>query len=170
MPYRWEKRDSGTLVLRVWPHRSLTPRGHAGFVATTAVLLAVPLLAVFGSPALWGLLPFVLAALAGVMLALAHSNRRRGGISEELVLTEGQARLRRRDPGRADRLWQANPYWIRVVLRADGPVEDYLTLAGDNPREVELGAFLSPEERARLAAELREVLGQFRRPETAPRT
>lgn len=167
MPYRWEKPDSETLVLRLWPFRSLTPRGHAAFVGVTAALLAVPLLAVFGSPALWGLLPFVLAALLALMAALTRSYRS-GRTREVLVLTADRARLLRRDPGRADRHWQANPYWMRVALREDGPVEDYLTLTGGldegGTREVELGAFLSPEERITLAGELREVLGQIRRP------
>lgn len=168
MPYRWEKTDADTITLRLWPFRSLTARGYVGFVGLTAALLAVPLLPVFGSPALWGLLPFVLAALAALMLALSRSDRA-GGIREVLVLRAGRADLLRHDPGRADRHWQANPYWIRVTLRRDGPVADYLTLSGglgpDGGREVELGAFLSPEERIHLAAELREVLGRIRRPE-----
>ena len=169
MPYRWEKTDPETVTLRLWPFRSLTPEGHVRFVGVTAALLAVPLLAVFGSPALWGLLPFVLAALWALMAALTRNSRHQGEISEVLVLGADHAELRRHDPGRADRRWQAHPYWMRVRLRDDGPVEDYLTLSGglgeDSAREVELGAFLPPEERIRLAAELRDVLGQFRRPE-----
>lgn len=171
MPYRWEKPDSGTLVLRLWPFRSLTPRGHVAFVGATAMLLAVPLLAVLGSVVLWGLLPFLLAALLALMVALSRSYRS-GRTREVLVLTADCASLLRRDPGREDRQWQANPYWLRVALRGDGPVEDYLTLSGGtqegDKREVELGAFLSPEERISLAAELREVLGQIRRPQRPP--
>ena len=167
MPYRWERTDAETITLRLWPFRSLTARGYVGFVGLTAALLAVPLLPVFGSPALWGLLPFLLAALLALMLALRRSNRS-GGTREVLVLSADRASLLRSDPGQADRHWQANPYWIRVTLRTDGPVEDYLTLTGGvdpkGSREVELGAFLSPEERVSLARELREVLGQIRRP------
>ena len=52
-------------------------------------------------------------------------------------------------------LWQANPYWVRVTLHeTGGRVPQYLTLSG-NDREVEIGAFLSPEARLVLAAELR---------------
>ena len=60
--------------------------------------------------------------------------------------------LTRHDPGRADRTWRGNPYWVRLKLDA-GPVEDYLTLT-DGGREIELGAFLSPEERRALYTEL----------------
>lgn len=165
MPYRWEKAETGAVVLRLWPFRSLTRQGYVWFIGTTAALLALPLLAVLGSPVLWGLLPFVAAALWALMAALARSYR--GGRTHEvLVLTEGAAELTRSDPGLQDRHWQANPYWIRVSLRADGPVEDYLTLtgsgAGTDKRTVELGAFLSPRERIALAGELRQVLAALR--------
>ncbi|MCB1513056.1 MAG: DUF2244 domain-containing protein [Hyphomicrobiaceae bacterium] len=43
----------------------------------------------------------------------------------------------------------------------DGPVEDYLTLAAQG-REVELGAFLTPEERRELDRELRHRLAALR--------
>ena len=65
---------------------------------------------------------------------------------ESLILT-------RRDPGRQDRIWRTNPYWVRVGLRGNGPVEDYLVLT-DGRREIELGAFLAPEERQTLRSEL----------------
>jgi len=38
-------------------------------------------------------------------------------------------------------------------------VPQYLTLRGDGAREVELGAFLMPEERMRLSEELQFLLG-----------
>jgi uncharacterized membrane protein len=51
---------------------------------------------------------------------------------------------------------------VRVTLRdKGGPVEKYLTLRGSD-REVELGAFLSPEERETLHAELTRVLAGLR--------
>jgi uncharacterized membrane protein len=44
-----------------------------------------------------------------------------------------------------------------VLHKKGGPVPEYITLAG-GPREVELGAFLSEEERVTLAPELRRAL------------
>jgi uncharacterized membrane protein len=50
--------------------------------------------------------------------------------------------------------WEANPYWLRVTLHeTGGPVPHYLTLKGEG-REVELGAFLSEDERIALNREL----------------
>lgn len=153
MPYEWQDQGGGR-ALRAWPYRSLPRKGFVWFIGVTATLSALPLLALLGQPVLWGLLPFMLAALGGVWWAISRSYR--SGTTQELLeLTPDRIRLTRSDPGRADRVWQANPYWIRAVLRP-GPVEAYLVLTGDHEsgREVELGAFLSPEERETLQREV----------------
>ena len=60
--------------------------------------------------------------------------------------------------------WQANPYWVRVTLHVTGgPVPNYLTLKGDG-REVELGAFLSEDERIRLRDDLKTRIAALRSP------
>jgi uncharacterized membrane protein len=48
-----------------------------------------------------------------------------------------------------------------------GPVENYLTLSGSD-RTVEIGAFLSPEERVALHGELQSAFARARR-EAPPR-
>ncbi|MFE3837775.1 DUF2244 domain-containing protein [Pseudogemmobacter sonorensis] len=152
MPYHWHPEENGER-LDLWPHRALTRRGFVWFIGLTAGLIALPLLAVLGSPVLWGLLPFPLLALCAIWLALRRNGRDRE-IMERLTLSPERIELVRRDPGGRRRAWQANPYWIRVTLHpTGGPVPDYLTLSG-GPREVEIGAFLSEEERGQLAGEL----------------
>ncbi|WP_235931231.1 DUF2244 domain-containing protein [Paracoccus xiamenensis] len=145
-------------VLRAWPYRSLPRKGFVWFIGVTAGLSALPLIALLGRPVLWGLLPFMLAAIAGIWWAISRSYRS-GTTLEVLELRQDILRLTRSDPGRADRVWQTNPYWIRAVLRP-GPVESYLVLTGDHEtgREVELGAFLSPEERQALLHEVNRTI------------
>ena len=102
-------------------------------------------------------MPFVL--VIALTWAMIERSYRDGDLIEELRLTRERMRLVRRDPDGRSRHWEANPYWVRVRLHPRGPVENYLTLAG-GPREVELGAFLSPDERAALKDELdRALLG-----------
>lgn len=148
-------------VLHVWPHRSLPRRGFAGFFAITAALVAVPLLSVVGTPVLW----FVLAPVVGVMAltwAMIERSYASGDLIEELRLTREAVRLTRREPSGRTLGWEANPYWVRVRMHAaGGPVENYLTLEG-GPRSVEIGAFLSPEERAALCREIERALGEAR--------
>jgi len=146
-------------TLTLWPHRSLPRRGFVWFIATTAVLLALPVLAVLGTQVLWGLLPFMLLSVGGVWLAI-QSSYRTGQTREELLMDRTRLQVRRNDPGRPERIWQTNSYWVRPGLRK-GPVEAYLTLT-DGQREVELGAFLTPEERRSLCDELDRRLARLR--------
>lgn len=161
MPYEWRQPadpaavDATDLVL--WPHRSLSARGFVWFVGGTAALISVPLFAVLGTVILWGLLPFLAAAVAGIWWALRRSWRD-GELTETLTLTPERMTLVRRAPDGAELRWEANPYWVTVQLYASGgPVPDYLTLKGEG-REVELGAFLSPEERRTLRPQIAERL------------
>lgn len=161
MPYEWLPSAPDGDRLHLWPYRSLPRRGFVWFVGGTAALIAVPLLAVIGSPVLWALLPFLVTAIAAIWWALERSYRD-GAILEELVLTEARITLTRSGPGRQHRQWEANPYWVRVTRHGQGgPVPDYLTLEG-GPRVVEIGAFLTPEERQSLEAELRARLAARR--------
>lgn len=157
MPYQWLPTSGADRALHLWPHRSLPRRGFAWFVGTTATVISLPLLAVLGTPVLWALLPFLAAAIAALWWALERSYRD-GAILERLELAEGQVRLQRDGPHGRRAEWQANPHWVVVTLYpTGGPVPHYLTLRG-NGREVEIGAFLSEEERIALHDELRATL------------
>jgi uncharacterized membrane protein len=154
MPYRWLPPIApATAHLHLWPHRSLPRRGFVWFIAATATLLTLPLLALLGTAELWVLLPFLVAAVAGVWFALQHSYKT-GEITEDLTITADTLTLTRLGPRGKHQTWAANPYWTRLTLhQTAGPVPNYLTLTG-NGREVELGAFLSEPERLALHADL----------------
>ncbi len=168
MPYQWtdprplapEGVPPPVRVLRLWPHRSLPRRGFAGFFGTTAALGALPLLMMLGSPVLWGLLPFFLLTL-GALWAAIQASYRTGEVQEELRLWPDRVELTRRER-RGSRRWEANPHWIRTALHATGgPVPHYLTLTGAG-RTVEIGAFLSEEERIALRPEIEGALARLR--------
>ena len=164
MPYRWSETrapDGGPAWrLTLWPNRSLSPEGFAGFVAITFLLLLLPLFAVLGSPILWGLLPFLMGTLA-LTWVLIRRNCADGRLREDLTLTRDQIALVRHNPRGPDQSWQANPYWVRLDLHPEGgPVENYITLTGGG-RRVEIGAFLSPDERGTLYDELTDRLARI---------
>lgn len=162
MPYRWSGDPATGQRLDLWPHRSLSVRAFAAFIAATAVGLALPLTSLLGRPALWFVLVPAALTLAALWLALRRNSReaRRGE-----VLTLDRQRIEVVNRMRAaPRTWTANPYWTEVRIRPEGgPVPDYLTLKGAG-REVELGAFLSPGERKALADDLRAALAGLRTP------
>lgn len=162
MPYEWLPPTGDARRLHLWPYRSLPRRGMAWFLAGTALAIVVPLLGLIGTPVLWGLLPFLLAAIAAIWWALERSFRD-GEIVEDLTLTPDLVTLVRNGPRGHRQDWQANPHWVRLTLHPTaGPVPQYLTMKGEG-REVELGAFLTEEERRRLAAEITEILRPLRR-------
>ncbi len=161
MPYEFLPSPQSEFRLHLWPYRSLPRRGFVWFIGGTAASIAVPLFAIIGTPVLWGLLPFLVAAIAAVWWALERSYRD-GEIVEDLALTPDQITLVRHGPRGRRQDWQANPHWVRLTLHTkDGPVPYYLTLTG-NGREVELGAFLTPAERVALRGELAELLAKMR--------
>jgi uncharacterized membrane protein len=173
MPYRWTEptlrpdEPAPLAQLRLWPHRSLPRRVFVRFFGATVALAAVPLLTVLGSPILWGLLPFVLGTMGALWLAIRLSYRS-GEVVEELRLWPDRLELTRTEPSRRVRRWVANPHWVRPALHeTGGPVPNYLTLTGAG-RTVEIGAFLSEDERLSLWKELPPILRRLDRPGAEP--
>ena len=163
MPYEWLPTKNDTQRLHLWPHRSLTQRGFVWFVGVTAALIGVPLIGVLGSPVVWALLPFLLVTLWAIWFALRKNGRDRD-IVEDLTLTRAIVTLTRHGPRGKRQNWEANPYWLRVTLhKTGGPIPNYLTLKADG-REVELGAFLSEDERIALLADLTTRTAALRSP------
>lgn len=162
MPYEWittdsDDSDSPLYEVHLWPHRSLPKRGFAAFIGGTFALLLLPLYPAIGSPVLWGLLPFLMVTLWLLYWAIQRSYRD-GEILEELRIWGDRIRLERHSRHRATQDWEANPHWTEVTLHPKGgPVPNYVTLRGAG-REVEIGAFLSDEERVDLYKELARYL------------
>ena len=170
MPYEWtaSKEPSGNVRhLRLWPHRSLPRRGFAAFILATFTLITIPLYPLLGTILLWGILPFLLLAVAGIWWALERSYRD-ADLKEELTIDADQVHLRRTNPKGDTQEWECQSYWAKAQIHATGgPVPHYVTLTGKG-REVEIGAFLSEDERKALFGELSEALVQAVRPDPVP--
>ena len=158
MPYKWTSpKGATTQTMHLYPHQSLPARGMAAFVLTTFTLILIPTLPLLGSPILWGLLPFLLLAVWGMYFALQRNHKARQ-ISEVLTLDSDTTQLIRTNPNGDTQTWDCNRYWTQVTkYETDGPVPHYVTLKGMG-REVEIGAFLSEEERIELFEDLQRAL------------
>lgn len=158
MPYKWTSPpETPQRQLRLWPHQSLPPAGFVLFIGITAILLTLPLLPLLGTVLLWGLLPFLGVALFGVWFAI-HRNRQNAQIIEILDISDTETHLTRHGPHGQRAEWMCNRHWCQVSkYDKDGPVPHYITLRGSG-REVEIGAFLSEDERCALYDDLcREI-------------
>ena len=158
MPHRWTPApDHETLTL--WPHRALGRKGFAWFIGLTAAGLSLPVASQLGHGTLWVILAFGAATVGGLWLAIQRNWADRA-ITETLTLAPERLELVRQ--ARRRQAFQANPHWVRLRLYpSEGPVPDYLTLSAGG-REVELGAFLTPEERRALHDDLARRLAALR--------
>lgn len=158
MPYAWrEDTTGGRTRLKIWPHRSLPRRGFVAFILGTFALITIPLYPLLGTFVLWGLLPFLLVAVGGIWWALERSYRD-AEMLEELVIGPDEVHLTRINPDGRTQEWECNSYWVKVdIYPTGGPVAHYLTMKGKG-REVEIGAFLSEDERKALHGELADAL------------
>ncbi|SHH53614.1 Uncharacterized membrane protein [Cognatishimia maritima] len=157
MPYHWTDTPQGPEVLRLRAYNSLSPKGFALMIGITSLMLALPLMSVLGTALLWWMLPFLIAAVAALWIALRRSYRDRQVF--ELLTRKGDTLTLIHQPARAAAIeWSCNIYWVRVELhKSGGPVDYYVTLTG-NGRTVEIGRFLAEEERQMLFEELTEYL------------
>lgn len=156
----FSRADPPLLARTLWPNRSLTATGGGWLIGIAAAGFALPLAALAGTRAAWGMLPFMIVVLLALHWAIGRSWRD-GRLSEELRIWPDLITVVRREPKGTVRRWHANPFWVRARLYEDGRVEKYLTLEGAG-REIELGAFLSPWERESLYGEIRAVLARLR--------
>ena len=165
MTYSWTpdpnttpQADTYTVTLHA--HNSLTPTGFVWFFGITATLMVVPVLAFIGSVFLWMIMGFVGVAFMLTWLALKQSWKR-GTVTETFEIQGEVARLIRTNPDGTAQTWEENPYWVQVKkVKTDGPVPNYITLSGRG-RVVEIGAFLSQEERIALYDDLQRALRQI---------
>jgi uncharacterized membrane protein len=163
MPYdiREDIKDTQIKIIEVWPYNSLKPKGFVLFLGSTFVLICLPLFNVLGTTVFWGLLPFLLVAFMGVWFALRRSLNDRQ-VLEQLTLSQEEVALIRQDPTGEHKRWVCSPYWAKLkIYETEGPVANYITLTG-NGREVELGAFLSEDERKTLYDELEQLLDRYK--------
>ena len=158
MPYTWtvDTPDTHT-VLTLWPHRSLPRRGFAAMVMMAFTLGTIPLYGLLGSVVLWGILPFILLMVGALWYGLERSYRD-GDILEELRRDGDTLTLTHRPARGQTQSWDCNIYWARPEMHVHGgPLPHYVTLTG-NGRTVEIGSFLSEDERKVLFTELDDYL------------
>jgi uncharacterized membrane protein len=138
------------LVLR--PNRALTVwQWAAVFGALATVSMAVAVYS-FTQGNVFAPL-FALAHLGLVALALRWAWR--GGERYEVLQVDaGRVSVRRStEPGV---VFEADPHWVRVGL--EGRDEDVRVVLGSSGRRIELGTFLAPDERRRLAGRIQDML------------
>lgn len=150
---------SPLLRYTLWPHRSLSGRGFRFVIALSSFLALLPLYSVIGTAAFWICGAFVLIDL-GLLFGLISLTYRSGRVRETVELWRDRLKVERIEPNGRRQSWEANPHWVKVTLHDTRRIPSYLVLSSSG-RNIELGAFLTPEERRSLAAELKRAISQI---------
>ncbi|MBO9474799.1 DUF2244 domain-containing protein [Shimia sp. R10_1] len=158
MPHRWaDASEADEPVLTLWPHRSLPHRGFAAIVLFAFTAGTIPLYGLIGTVLFWGILPFILLMVWGLWYGLRKSYKD-GDVFEALSLAADTLHLSHKPASGTASEWSCNIYWARTQMHVHGgPVPHYVTLSG-NGRTVEIGSFLTEDERKTLYVELSDFL------------
>ncbi len=141
------------------PHRSLSPRAFLVVMA----LLAIASFAAGITFLMMGAWPVF--GYFGLDVALVYWAFRRNfadaRLFESVALTERELVVRREARNAEPKEWRFIPYWVRVELEENEALETcgplYLTSHG---RRLQIGAFLSPDERRSFATALSRALSR----------
>ena len=152
--------DSGTvplLNLTLWPNRSLTKKTFYTLMGMTFAAMMIPVIPFIGTKTLFVILPFSLGALLFLFLSIML-NYQAGKLYENVKIWPDLIEVKRYETNGTSKEWNANPYWTKVNLYTESQkIENYLTLSG-NGREVEIGAFLAPNERVEIKEKIDTII------------
>ncbi len=147
------------------PNTSLDPRG---FMLLMLAIVSVSFVAgmAFMLAGAWPVFGFFGLDCALVYLAF-RANYRRARMYETVRLTEDTLLVERISPSGRVQRWRFQPYWLRVDI--DRPVRhDSQLVLSSHGRRLNIGSFLTPDERVELADALRDALDRLRRPAPTP--
>ncbi len=154
--------DHPILSLTIWPHRSCDRKTFNSILSLIMIILVLPTFVFLNLWFALSILPFSLISIL-ILYLVANKNFNDACLTEKLRIYPEKIILERKEPNNTIKRWHANPYWTKVNLYNNGPVESYLTLKG-NGKEVELGSFLTPAERIDLKQKIDESLFKLSMP------
>ena len=148
-----------SIKIRLAPNRSLDSHGTKVVFAVIAFGFLLPIIPFIGSP-----IGTTLTIFSGLtfylFLTLLQKNFQQGSTFEEILISKNKIIVVHQEKNKEQMTWECNPYWTKVHLDINNPrLKNYLTLAGKGKR-IELGAFLSPDERLELRDKIQNALAK----------
>ena len=152
-------REPTFLRMRLAPNRSLDSNGTKIVFLLIACGFLLPIIPFIGSP-----IGTTLTIFSGLtfylFLIMLQRNFQQGNTFEEIFISKSKIVVVHQEKNKKQKTWEGNPYWTRVTLDINNPkLKNYLTLAGKG-RHIELGAFLSPDERIQLRDKIQNALAK----------
>lgn len=141
------------------PHRSLPRWGFVLLMISTAIALAAIGLS------FWSLGAWPVAGFCGLEVFLVWGafelNYRSGRLLETVRLDDKTLRIDRIAPNGRSRYWTFEPGWVRVAIEPENAETNRLVLSSHG-RRLQIGAFMTNDERSDLANALNDALVRWR--------
>ena len=147
------------LRMRIIPNRSLDTHGTKVVSGIMACGFMLPIIPFIGSPV--GTTLTIFSGLTFYLfLTLLQKNFQQGNTFEEILISKRKIIVIHKEKNKEQKTWEGNPYWTRVNVDIHNPkLKNYLTLAGKG-KHIEVGAFLSPDERIELRDKIQNALAK----------
>ena len=148
------------LNITLWPNRSLSKKSFYTIMLVTFGAMMITIIPFIGTTTFYIMLPFSSITLITLFLSI-RLNYQSGNIYENIRIWPNRIEVKRFEINGTSKEWNANPYWTKVNLYRKGQkIQNYLTLTG-NGREVEVGAFLAPNERVEIKQKIDTIFKQI---------
>jgi uncharacterized membrane protein len=152
--------DAPLLSLTLWPNRSMNRKTFHTIMIVLCGAMMIPVIPLIGSKTILLVLPFYLVTFSLLFFSIML-NYRAGRLHESIKIWPDLIEVRRYEINGTKKNWYSNPYWTKVTLyRENQKVKNYLTLSGSG-REVELGAFLAPNERLEVKQKIDRIMKEI---------
>ncbi len=154
-----DKGQVALLRIRLVPNRSLDSCGTKVVFCVIAIGFLFPIIPFIGSP-----IGTTLTIFSGLtfylFLTLLQKNFQQANTFEEISISKNKILVVHQEKNKEKKTWEGNPYWTKVNVDFNNPkLKNYLTLAGKG-KHIELGAFLSPNERIELRDKIQNALAK----------
>ena len=152
-----------SFVLR--PNVSLSARGFSILIICFAAISLV------AGGFFWALGAWPVFGFFGLDVILLYVffklNYRQARRHEKIELNNDRLTVTQVSANGRERSWHFNPYWVRLTLENEGTEADEIgsLILSSHGKYVCIGGFLSPDERAGLANQLRNALSSHKAPE-----
>ena len=156
----WKNNEDPTFLrMRLFPNRSLDVLGTKVVSGIMACGFLLPIIPFIGSSI--GITLTIFSGLTFFLfLSLLQKNFHQGSTFEEILISKHKIIVVHKEKNKEKETWEGNPYWTKVNVDIHNPkLKNYLTLAGKG-RHIELGAFLSPDERMELRDRIQNALAK----------
>ena len=151
------EKTPGTWQFVLRPNCSATPAQVRAFFLVIA-LVSISIASAFAVMGFWPVLPFAGAELAFLWWCLSHTSER--ARDTEVIDINDQTVHVARGRRAPEQRWSFQRAWARIrVEPAPVRLHPSRLLLGSHGRHVQLGRFLSEDERLSLAGDLRRALG-----------